>query len=1198
MIKGRSFSLIARTLFVVLFSFVVFPSALAITLDKSSYYVGDPVIALYGGSGPLFIFKLSDESIVGSVPNYAPDWDVNYSGLSEGDYSVLEFDEFVHPDCISYALLYNECKASDGFISEALFTILPVPSGGGGYSEPVPDELLPEARGGIASYYPKMTILMPQGGGLFSRIGIIDYKATDKNDNGEYDERFKFGLGKNPVSLSYTDKIAEWDRSFVAPGDKVLIADKLPTSGPYSWDVKDSDLSLGVLYRIVADVVDATGLTGQDVSGFFMADYILPQFIVSTDPPVTRGDAVTISVDSSEVLKSPPTVTVTQEGGTTVAVAMKGNGLHYEGVYTPIRGYDGAAFIFVSGTDTAGNEGSLIVSGGQFLIGVNPPPKPNITSPRSGTVVATSTISVTGTARSDSTVVLKVNGIDTYEVKPNKDGVFTIPNVLLYALNRGAAVLSFVARDQGGLISAAVPITVKYNIPPVVTLSKPERDATLSGVAPLEAVARDANNDPLTFTYQIISAQDFNALSVAAQNASSTDSLWTTIGDAVPSTRFNWDSTEVENGLYYLRIRADDGSVNVSTNSVPVSIHNVLPFLRFEDGRRTLSNKTPVTVVGRALLPNDLSASAAIVKVEYSIDNGKKWTSTPLVNDAIGARFSVTFSTIAKEGTYPVLWRVTDSRKLVGRTSHVIGIDKTPPAAPIIYSLKAGSRVGDDSDTNPDKKGLQITVSGTAEPQSTVTLASSGATQTVMATFDGSFVFRDVEVANRGLHALHLTTTDQTGNMSVPTTLSFIYDNPPVISFLSPQPSSGFTSMAEIKWNITSKDNVPVQGVTLSWRRGNGAFTNLPVTKTATSYVWDVAHLAEALDYELRLSAGDGLATTSETVGFAIDRKPPTLSSLTVSKKVLGKSDMLRGVGSAADSLSGVAYVEYAIRPIDEESSESDWSLARITSGYLQKNASYVIAHPVELTDGAYRVQVRVVDAAGNVSPARPEDIIVDTTSPHIGSFQVVKDGMSIIPDNEGVITVYQDSTFTFGISLETDTASASITIDGRTAPLAQDIASGLWEGTLTAPAAGEASMYISVKDMARNEKTNVRFGSLASITRGGVVTTQEDGTKTPLQGALIRVLKLNEQSGTYVPFSSSQVLQSADLVVDDNGEYELALPQGTFKLLAHKSGYATVRQDVTLERPAFVGVSFTTEKRQGFFGFIQGIINYFHFGI
>ncbi len=63
--------------------------------------------------------------------------------------------------------------------------------------------------------------------------------ASDKNDLGGAEEKSLLGLGDNPVSLYYSDKITEWDHTYIDPSIKTLIANNLPTKGPYTWNIKD-----------------------------------------------------------------------------------------------------------------------------------------------------------------------------------------------------------------------------------------------------------------------------------------------------------------------------------------------------------------------------------------------------------------------------------------------------------------------------------------------------------------------------------------------------------------------------------------------------------------------------------------------------------------------------------------------------------------------------------------------------------------------------------------------------------------------------------------------------------------------------------------------------------------------------------------------------------------------------------------------
>jgi hypothetical protein len=881
---------------------VPFP-AQAITLDKSVYNFDDRIYTTSENDARLGIFDLSTGELIYGRGNWGVGEDLTWGG-GPGNYAAVEtLTPCESPDYLSYA----ECKALDDFINEATFTILPPGSGGGGGVTPDAQE---SPGSGVVSYAPEMIILSPQAGAVFSREGIVGYSATDKNNRGSAEERATLGIRDNPVALFYSDKIAEWDHSVIPLADKTLIAKNLPAAGTHTWQIQD--LLVGVFYRVIGEVIDMTGSYGVDISDLFTVDYTAPQFTVRTNPPVTRGQDVTISVAVSKELVDVPTVFVTQKGGRAVTVSMKGSGTDYEGTYAVVSGEDGAAKISVSGRDLAGNVGTTIVSGSTFAVGINPPPKPSVSSPRPNDVVEKDSLTVTGTTREDTTVVLTVNGAAVYHATSSVSGAFSIQNVRLAKdANRGVNTLSLATVDPDGTMSEEVPIPVKFNKKPVIELVSPADGARLSGTAVLEAKASDENLDPLLFTYEVISVRDFDPAPVATST-----NRWVAVAENVPSSRFSWDAAEVEDGNYMFRIGANDGTVAVYTPPKRVTVRNASPFFRFEDGRKTFTATSTVQLYGRALTPESISPRPTIAKAEYSITSGKKWIPVDLGSGVGGveARFSITLPNL-KEGTHTTLWRVTDSRGLSGRASHPVIVDTAPPKAPLVISPKSDFVIGDRDDANLSKKGVQIHIVGRAEPESILTLTMGGAIQTAKAAVTGDFAFRDITVTHHGANEFSLTASDQAKNTGPASKVRFLYDNLPLISFIKPQASRGLRGKATLSWSITDFDKDPLQGITLGYRRGNGVFTPLPIDPAKNSFLWDVGRFPEGRDYQLKLTAGDGIATAEKVVDFSVDETPPTLASFALKKTVIGKSDVLEGPGRALDALSGIEFVEYAIAP-------------------------------------------------------------------------------------------------------------------------------------------------------------------------------------------------------------------------------------------------------------------------------------------
>ncbi len=1110
---------------------------------------------------------VADGGNMGNFSCTAPPTTVSFQSTLDHTYKVIE----LAPGQSCAGMSVTDCRAQSFARGELSFTV----------------QLAP----GIirTTHNPTIDIISPREGAVFSHRGLISYRAADKNDLGNADERELLGLRSNPVVLYFTDKIAEWEHTIVETEDKTLIAENQPAAQSYQWHI--TNLIPGVLYRVVVDAFDKAGVMGESVSESFFVDFDAPEFVVEASPAATRGEPVTLKIIPSKELRGEPTVEVTQQGSTSTMLKLEKKEGFYEGVYEVLSGYDGIARISVSGTDRAGNVGSTMVSGGTFAVGVEPPPQARLTLPRNNEVVSSNAITVSGTAREDTTVILTVNGTTTYETTPQKDGTFSINDVRLRKeVNRGVNTLSVVLRDQAGIVGEPVALQVKYNIPPTVAHNIPAENATLSNTAPLEVSAKDENNDPLLFTYQIIPFADFNP-----DAAATSTNGWVTIADAIPASRFSWNTTDVEDGKYMMSATVDDGLEKAYTPPRAITVRNTSPFFRFEDGRKTITSSSTVTIIGRALTPATLLPRPMINKIEYSRDNGATWKDVPLGTgeNLPDVRFSVTFSQLA-EGTHGVMWRATDDRNLAGRASHPIIVDATAPATPTISVPHAGVIITDEHDMNMVRDGVQPLIVGRAESQSTITLIIGSTTRTAKTSVTGQFSFRDVDIQGRGDYSFSLVAADQAGNRSAAAQGSFVYDNPPKVTILSPKSSRALRGQATVRWSISDPDGDAIASTTLSFKQGSGTFKKLPIDPTQNSFAWDVSGLPQGTGYQLKLEASDGVVVAQDVVDFFVDTAAPSLISLLLSKTILGKTDTLEAKGEAQDALSGVEFVEYALAENGQTPQSTDWFTALITRGFLQKRAHFSITHPTKLSDGKYQLFARAVDAAGNSSVSRVEQVLVDTMPPHIGSFSISTGGMRIAPDQSGVIAAYPMRDVTFEISLEEDTARASVSTEVVHSPLTKNISNGLWEAMVQVPEM-ETPILISAEDAVHNEVVDTQIGLLKPLARGHVTVARDDGTRDPVPEAQIQVLVLDEGSGNFVPFADRGVAAGGIVTVSD-GTYELALPEGVYRLIARKEGIKTTAQDITLERAGFVNISFTSERLNAFFNFIQDITDYFQY--
>jgi hypothetical protein len=1170
-------------------SFSIFaPSVSAFTLSPQvvSDYINYPVISVATGDElgfDILYFEVFDVSTGLFLTN------TNASNPSE--ISILDIDTSTSHDYYIVGVqgqdyycsgggTYEECSATGTIVSQQILSFVPaILNSGLGQ-----DEVSNSSVGKYSLYLPTVKILSPAKGSALSKITNIKYEATDINDTGSDYEKNSAGLSEKAVSLFYSDKIADWDYSVVDKLFKTFIIDGLSPVGSYNWST--TNLIPGVFYRIIVDALDREGNIGEAVSDLFVVDYTSPVFSIKTDPPAIRQGDIKISVKSSEDLSSIPNISVRQNGGKVVPIKVTGEGMNFEGVYTVLPNYDGTAKVFVSGTDKAGNNGTTTISGGTFSVGQNPPPKPVITFPTNKVSINEDTITIKGTTRDDTEVLLEINGTQISTSKPDSIGNFVFSKVSLEKeKNQGVNFINVIARDAVGTLSESSSIEVKRNIPPEVKLLKPINNETVGDQVSIVAEGKDGNGDTVLYSYEIQSGK-----SVSSRP-------WTSVGEKLTSSGLSWNASEVEDGDYMLRVIADDGTAQATSTPVHILVRNTLSFLRFENGRRTVTKENVVTLYAQAISSKNLSTRSVVESVEYSLDRGVKWIPIKLTNTGTvyERRFSVTLPPL-KEGINPILWRTTDDRGLVGKTTHLVIVDKTSPQKPTLSFPQNGQILSSENDEDTNQKGMQVDFEGQSEPGSVVSLSFGEIKATTKTLASGKFVFSNITFPNRGKYEVSLFTTDVAGNKGSSSVISLTYDNPPVITFINPKPFRGLSGQAHVLWKINDPDGDVLKDTTLSYRKGSGAWKTLAQNAGATGdFLWDVSNFSQGNDYELRLTTSDGLIPTSLISSFSIDRVSPSVISLDVdSKSLRGDNVGFLAGGEARDDVSGIETVEYSLlsKRINEQSL---WYQSIITKGFSQKTAQYSIKYPFSLEDGLYTLSVRAVDTAGNVSSEVSKTFSVDKTAPRIGSFFIETNRVRLTPDEKGRLSVPKDNVFTLGVSVEGDAEKAEAGFGIDKIILKKDLSTGLWTGLLSVKGSTTTNLSISAEDGSGNVTLSKEIGDLESVSGGSVYSINKKGEKIPISGASIRVLKLNEETQEFVTFINSAG-ESLRVVSATDGSYDLALPQGSYKLIMTTLGFKSVEEKITLERSEFVNVSFITESVSGVRAWLENLLEWIRF--
>ncbi len=1087
----------------------------------------------------------------------------DYYSFDIGRYSIIEHSAL---GIICNRLNYDDCKLLPSFINEFIFEVKKAEGGGGWFSPPVISEPTPAGGGGgPTAYRPEIRIISPEEDGVYGKILDINYEATDKND--ELGQS-SLGLPQAPVTIYYS-KGSDTRQ-------KVQLGANLPTKGVFRWDTKD--LNQIETYRIIIEAKDNSGETGEAISGEFLLDHTEPFFSVFTEPSISKGENVKIIVESTKDLKEPPKVKVAQKDFNNFNVEMVGEGKRFEGVYSVIRGYDGHASITVSGTDVSGNFGDVVVAGGRFSVGIEPPPKPIILSHLDKDILFSGTIDVGGKARAETEVILSVNGKEKYSKFVDSEGNFLFTNIKLREdVNMGSNFLSIISRDAADNISESADISLKFNAEPEVFITFPITGQVLGTTTKIIIKASDKNRDKLIFDYEVSRDDGVS---------------WSFLAKGLTKKEYLWDTTLLSDGEYRLRVTADDGTTKKQSVVGKLIIKNFLPLITFSVPEKIITNQNTYKISGVADNSPNVDKKVNIVSLEYSLDGGKNWTISSADDgkfDSPSEKFTLDIG-LLPEGVHSVLFRVWDERGIFGRAQRTLIVDFGPPPPPVVNSFKDGEIVSLAMDEDRNLAGVQLNIGGTSEKNSKIVFVVNDKQFYGETLPSGIFSAKGVTIREHGNNKIIYYAEDEAGNKSQSSEMTIIYNNPPNIKFIEPRSGRGISKKSTLSFEIYDPDSDPIKSSVLSYKAPEATdFVVLDTNPSSGKFEFDASYLKEGPGYQLKIDASDGFSSSSKTIQFFVDTTLPSIYVDPIKNKVFKRELHFEASGYATDSLSGIDFVEYSL---DEE----HWWKAIITSGYMSKKAYFRIKHPFSLDDGEYEIKFRSVDGAGNFSKVWSESIVVDTMPPRIGGYELSYAGIQIYPENSKFV-VLQGSQIAIRMSLEFDTKKMELSAGDKIIEIKKNMASGLWEGVIMTPEKGDFVLKINAEDIYSNRIEGKEIGVISVFPLGTVTERigEDDGVNinsANIQDAEINVLVFDEDGQRFVRWPGEAYGIKNPISSDENGEYRLFLPAGKYKISVKGDGLVNYSTDVfSLERPEFIDMRFKMKKREGVRGFLENIL-------
>jgi hypothetical protein len=492
----------------------------------------------------------------------------------------------------------------------------------------------------------------------------------------------------------------------------------------------------------------------------------------------------------------------------------------------------GSHSITATATDAAGNTG--VASGAKtIIVDQTNPAAPSITTPSAAaTYSATTAVTISGTAESNSTVKILDGVAQIGTATADGAGNWTYAATLA----SGSHSITATATDQAGntgVASSPAKTVIVDTAAPTVTLSAPANGALVSTLSP-------------TITY-----------SVSDANAGATSYCIIDSGSPVACTS-GGTITVVGQGSHTLRVTNTDLAGNVGTSATNTftvdTVAPIAPSITTPSAATTYTNLTANTIAGSA--ENNASVKiydGATLIATVSANGSGAWT----------------YASTLAVGSHTITATATDAAGNTGVASgaKTIIVDQTAPAAPAITSPAAATTYSNLTAN---------TISGTAENNASVKIFD-GATQIGTATADGSGNWSYAATLAIGSHSITATATDLAGNTGVASgakTIIVDQSAPSAPVILTPAAATTYSATTAVTISGTAEANSTVKIL--------DGVTQIGTATTDGSGNWSYAATLGAGSHSITATAtdqaGNNGVASSPAKTIVVDTTAPTVN--------------------------------------------------------------------------------------------------------------------------------------------------------------------------------------------------------------------------------------------------------------------------------------------------------------------------------
>ena len=649
-------------------------------------------------------------------------------------------------------------------------------------------------------------------------------------------------------------------------------------------------------------------------------------------------------------------------------------------------------------------------------------------------------------------------------------------------------------------------------------------------------------------------------------------------------------------GAYAVEIRQTDKAGNISASqNISFTLDSTKPDT--PDAALTTDSTN-----GLAGFGTDHVTNSGAITAPVNVENGAVVEYSVSKDSAAFSAWSTSYSAPATDGTadghYMVLIRQTDKAGNISQSQGIVfTLDSTKPATPdaalTTDSTNGGSGFDSDHVTNSGAITAPINTENGAVLEYRVNKGSAG-----FGDWSTSYTAPVTDGTADGAYAVEIRQTDKAGNISASQSIGFTLD-----STKPDTPDAALTTDSTNGGTGFDSDNITNSGaITVPTNTENGALVEYRINKGSAGFGdWSTSYSAPVTDgtadgayaVEIRQTDKAGNISASQSISFTLDStKPDTPNAALATDSTNGgsgfDSDHVTNSGAitAPTNTENGALVEYRIN--------------KGSAGFGDWSTSYTAPVTDGTADGAYTVEIRQTDKAGNISASQSIGFTLDSTKPDtpdaalttdstnggsgFDSDHVTNSGAITAPTNteNGAVLEYRinkgsagfgDWSTSYTAPVTDGTADGAYTVEIRQTDKAGNISASQSIGfTLdsTKPDTPDAALT--------TDSTNggTGFGS-DHVTNSGAITVP---TNTE-NGALLEY-RINKDSAGFGDWSTSYTAPVTDGTAD--GAYTVEIRQ------TDKAGNISASQSIsfTLDstKPDTPDAALTTDSTNGGSGF------------